>query len=396
MSCGLLVRCVGAPPTPCTECDGKCVDLNADSTHCGACGTVCGSGTVCKAAQCVSNTGAGDGGLGCPGAQQACNGACVNLSTDPANCGTCGRMCADGQKCSASDCVASCGAGLMDCGGACVDLGTDPDHCGACTTACAGVHTTANYCAAGTCDHQACSPGFGDCDGNRPNGCEHRVSDDPGNCGACGNSCQPVNVLQAPPCAQADAGTALGDAGVVELADGGLCRTGASAPLGVCRAGACGFFACAPGFRDCDGDPANGCEAAELQCAPKLVIYGSAIPTATVKEFISQELVRLDFATAPTALGYDGGTLVLATSPTGMFASNTVANTAPNKVLRVNGLTLPGASGRIYYQTIASSGFYGMVMGFTTDAGAGAAFATLGAANLDNKTLTLELFDTTP
>ncbi|MBL8954796.1 MAG: hypothetical protein JNK82_28720 [Myxococcaceae bacterium] len=38
---------------PCTDCDGTCVDLQADSRHCGACGTTCRAGSVCRDGQCA-------------------------------------------------------------------------------------------------------------------------------------------------------------------------------------------------------------------------------------------------------------------------------------------------------------------------------------------------------
>jgi hypothetical protein len=43
-------------------------------------------------------------------------------------------------------------------------------------------------CQASTCG-TACAAGFGDCDGNAANGCEHDVSADRSNCGACGVVC---------------------------------------------------------------------------------------------------------------------------------------------------------------------------------------------------------------
>ncbi|HUB09402.1 MAG TPA: choice-of-anchor D domain-containing protein [Myxococcales bacterium] len=71
---------------------------------------------------------------------QSCNGACVDLQTDPENCGSCGTACPTGQ-CSGGECLSSCG-------GAQVDLDSDPDNCGACGTACG---SCTQGCLSGAC-----------------------------------------------------------------------------------------------------------------------------------------------------------------------------------------------------------------------------------------------------
>ena len=47
-------------------------------------GTACGSGLVCTAGQC---------GAPCPAGKTSCGGQCVDLSSDPKNCGGCGQVC---------------------------------------------------------------------------------------------------------------------------------------------------------------------------------------------------------------------------------------------------------------------------------------------------------------
>lgn len=45
-----------------------------------------------------------DAGAACPGAQIDCGAGCTDLAADPANCGTCGRVCAAGGACENADC----------------------------------------------------------------------------------------------------------------------------------------------------------------------------------------------------------------------------------------------------------------------------------------------------
>src|SRR5512137_610692 len=55
----------------------------------------------------------------CASDQQLCQGACVGLATDPANCGACGAVCGAGQNCASGTCVygtaQNCGAPGRTC-----------------------------------------------------------------------------------------------------------------------------------------------------------------------------------------------------------------------------------------------------------------------------------------
>jgi hypothetical protein len=85
----------------------------------------------------------------CPGALGAvCNGQCVDLAVDPANCGICGNACAGNHLCQGGSCA--CPSGWEECNGAganCVDTQNDPLNCGGCGTACGSNQS----CAAGVC-----------------------------------------------------------------------------------------------------------------------------------------------------------------------------------------------------------------------------------------------------
>jgi hypothetical protein len=139
------------------------------------------------------------------------------------HCGTCDNACGPAQICSNGAC--GCGPTATLCGGACVDTTADPANCGTCDFLCPdGGPNTTPACEKGLCGF-ACAQGFSDCDNAAP-GCETSTSADPQNCGACGLACQSPG------------------------------NTTVTCANSMCVAGGC-----LPGFDDCDGDPANGCEA---------------------------------------------------------------------------------------------------------------------------------------
>jgi hypothetical protein len=66
----------------CTQCGARCVDLETDPENCGACAQPCGTGISCVGGMCL-----------CPTGQTLCNKTCVDLTKDPSNCGFCGHNC---------------------------------------------------------------------------------------------------------------------------------------------------------------------------------------------------------------------------------------------------------------------------------------------------------------
>ncbi|MEZ4391859.1 MAG: hypothetical protein R3A48_12245 [Polyangiales bacterium] len=241
-------------------CGGACVDPQADRGHCGACGVACAAGAAC------------------------CGGACVDTAGSAEHCGQCGRSCSAANgvaSCAAGACaVASCNAGFGDCDGdaanGCeVDLSGSSEHCGACRNTCATGANAAGRCEAGLC-RASCNAGFGDCDGDAANGCEVELASSPAHCGACGSAC-PARANAVAVCSMGQCGATCvagrgdcdGDAAngcEVDLnADPAQCGTCGAAcrvanATASCAAGVCGIASCLPGFADCDGDAANGCE----------------------------------------------------------------------------------------------------------------------------------------
>jgi hypothetical protein len=90
----------------------------------------------------------------CPSGTITCNGVCVDLLNDPANCGACGNACAF--ICVAGECtfLQACLSPQVFCGDACVDLQTNPAHCGACGNACFVTET----CSGGECQPGVLAP----------------------------------------------------------------------------------------------------------------------------------------------------------------------------------------------------------------------------------------------
>lgn len=80
-------------------CNGTCVSLASDPANCGACGNACAGG-LCSSGAC------------CAAGQSVCNGACTSVASDAANCGACGNQCPAGSECAAGQCVNPCSAWL--------------------------------------------------------------------------------------------------------------------------------------------------------------------------------------------------------------------------------------------------------------------------------------------
>lgn len=157
---------------PCPPCkkrkQGKCKGTLPD-------GSACPSGS-CQAGSCVPTT-------------PACTPSCTGKVCGDNGCGTSCGSCSGGQTCQGGRCVLTCDSGLTACTGACVDLQTDAANCGTCGEACGFPHASAT-CQGGVCTLGACDAGWDTCDSDPDTGCEQDVRDDPANCGACGHACE--------------------------------------------------------------------------------------------------------------------------------------------------------------------------------------------------------------
>jgi Cys-rich repeat protein len=150
-------------------CEGLCVDVLFDPENCGTCGAVCAAGETCQRGVCMqdgctSDADCDDGDpstldycengvcvstyqcqtdADCSIFEMCCAQVCVDLLSDPLNCGACGLMCAAGESCVQGACMQAECDDFTDC-----DDG-NPD--------------TFDYCENGTCFHEPYCVSDADC-----------------------------------------------------------------------------------------------------------------------------------------------------------------------------------------------------------------------------------------
>jgi hypothetical protein len=100
-------------------CGQICVEVMSDPQNCGACGHVCDPGQVCMGGSC----GCQPTGAMCGQGQSCCNQVgCKSLMSDAFNCGTCGNRCGPGGACTNGQCTCGgtmCMSGQVCCNGSC-------------------------------------------------------------------------------------------------------------------------------------------------------------------------------------------------------------------------------------------------------------------------------------
>jgi len=147
----------------------------SDASRLDARGVDACEGALCEARDACVN------GACCSGGLQSCAGSCVNLTADPSNCGTCGTVCPTRAACQAGECL--CPPGTHACADACVD-DDSVDHCGASCTSCPTPPNSAGAACDGTSCSFSCISGLTPCGAACAN-----VQTDPMSCGACGHDC---------------------------------------------------------------------------------------------------------------------------------------------------------------------------------------------------------------
>jgi hypothetical protein len=302
------LMCIGTScPAPFATCfaeEGpthKCgIDLSRDPDNCGACGNKClVYDPIALSSRCVD----GACELECLNKSGAltdfrnCNltvddGCESDVTSDAKNCGLCGNACAAGSSCIKGRC--GCPSGLIECPGPdgvprCTNPKSDDANCGGCGNECAPpaemcspMPNRAYYgCGGGTCGQLKCGGYSSDCNGDmaalacNSDGCEvEDVRTDKNNCGGCGIKCTGAQECIdegngyecAVPCARFGK-TACPDGRCVDLLSdvyscGGCnnaCPNAGPHQVRSCNKGLCAYE-CAPGFADCNGSAADGCE----------------------------------------------------------------------------------------------------------------------------------------
>lgn len=222
------------------DCDmdpaNGCETTLGSTTHCAMCGDACDLANasancvagVCEIDQCDDDFDDCDG--------MDANGCEVDLDTNAANCGECGRGCGNQNvataTCQNGTCNSTCNQGFGNCSrpaapaaddGCETDTGTSLQHCGGCGQDCTPNNGT-GACNGGTCTIATCNGTFEDCNNNVGDGCEVNTNTSAGNCGMCGNACNLPNAVEG------------------------------------CNNGNCTVVSCNGAFENCDNNPANGCE----------------------------------------------------------------------------------------------------------------------------------------
>jgi hypothetical protein len=270
------------------------VNTQTSGTHCGACGNNCGAlpnvnSTSCSGGTCVINS-CDAGFANCDGL--VANGCEVNTQTSGTHCGACGNNCGalpnvNSTSCASGSCVInSCDAGYADCDGVVsngceTNLATTLGNCGSCGNNCGALpNVNSTSCTSGSCVINTCDPGYDDCDGVVANGCEVNTQTSSTNCGSCGTACGALPNVNSTSCSGGGCVINSCDLGYVDCdglvangcevntqtsnTDCGSCGNNCGALANVattnCSGGGCVIVTCDPGYDDCDGIVANGCE----------------------------------------------------------------------------------------------------------------------------------------
>lgn len=222
-------------------------------------GVVCGllTSEVCNNDTIVSQLErvccAGSGGENC------CNNECVNINTDPVNCGGCNDSCEQCERCEEGICLSYC-ENITDCcvdvccganekccgvGEICIDISSDSNNCGGCGLTCDGCSQCVNGgCVSGCANGDIC------CDGM----CVDAA------CGGC-DVCPPGQICSNGfCCAPCSVGDPINGGCVNQCVSGQQCCNGVCWDFGCCDDGNGGKICCPEGCTCCGTGVGGGCQ----------------------------------------------------------------------------------------------------------------------------------------
>lgn len=280
-------KCVPECGSAMVCCAGTCVDTNSDAYHCGKCWNQCRNHEVCDSGSCKSPSAKTCSPV-CDSNRRCCGETCIDVLTDPKNCGTCGVACPDGIACvdgkcdvkptcqcsdgkvcdENGDCVVKCGSSLCRpdescCGNTCTTLDT-VKHCGSCDNACQGNAPFCQYGAcADKCSPQTCEAQSAQC-GTVNDGCGNALD-----CGSCadGKVCtsnQCVDACTPRTCENEHKNCGTIDDGCGGKLNCGSCSGAKECKNNVCTNPECKPKTCAEQGKKC-GSTSDGC-GKTIQC----------------------------------------------------------------------------------------------------------------------------------
>ena len=207
----------GCTKTPCgideylksNDADGECVQN--DNDNCGREGVKCPADAACVFGECLTKC--AEGYIRCyvPGEGNPCidpqshnkfcgaRGKCM-VEDDAQSEDYRGVACDNGMHCALGSCrLLECThENEQPCGDQCVDVTNDPDNCGGCGNSCANNRpsyvTNDVACEAGKCVY-TCEEGYENCGSEGSTECVDLTADRK-NCGECGHACEPNEYCQ--------------------------------------------------------------------------------------------------------------------------------------------------------------------------------------------------------
>lgn len=175
--------------------------------------------------------------------------------------------------------ISMCSPGWGNCNsqvpdGCETDIASNLANCGSCGVVCPTQPNMTSSCSLGVCSFGTCLPGWGDCNSFLPDGCEMNLDSSPSNCGACGVICT-SGICSNGTCLQTQGSACSTDNQCVSgfCSDGVCCEARCGSTCEACnQSGRVGFCDPIPN----GADPGNECTAQSVStCGTNGMCSGS-------------------------------------------------------------------------------------------------------------------------